>query len=237
MVSGLRQHLDQPQRHVVVAADEGVRQGQVFPDPALGHLHAVAGAPGAGDDLYVLLRDAVFPAGVQEAVAALHALGTAVFQYAGQVDQFARAVAADDVVGDVVHGQAVVQRDQRAALHGAVDGDGGDARFDDAPGDGLSDAAEHDLVALDQKPVKLRQVGQVEYGVLAQILRGALILAEAVEDPQVDVAVIVGILFQAVQRGFHQFIIPVRSEIGNVIGFHFLLPLLTRNSDDYICIL
>ena len=224
--AALVEPLDQAQGHVVVGADEGVGEGVSVPRPALAQVIAVGGAPGAAEHLDVGIGDAVLPTGVQEAVQAPSALGGAVVQQAREIDHAARAVFADEVLGDAVLGPPVVDAHQRAALHGAIQRHRGDAAGHDAPGQGVAGGFQHDLVALHQHAVEPAQVGQVEYGVLAPVLRVAQVLAEAVEYAQIHVLMVRRELLQALQRGLHQFIIPVRREEGDSVFLHgHALPL------------
>ena len=114
--------------------------------------------------------------------------------------------------GHVVLGALVVDVQQGAALHGAADGHGGDARPGNAAAQGVPRGFQHDLVALHQHPVELAQVRQVVDAVFAVVLGALGVLAEAVKHAQLHILVLGHVLLQAVQRGLHQGVVPVHGE-------------------------
>ena len=217
----LREGLQQPQRHLVVGAHEGVRQLLLLPQPAFGELPAVRRAPAAGDHLHVLLPQPVQAAGVQKAVQPQLPLRAAVAEHARQIHHAPDAVLTNQVLRHVVLRLPVVDPDRHAALHRAVDRHRRNSCLPNHPLDEGPGALQHDLVPLHQHPVELRQVRQPVDRVLAQVRFRPLVLAEAVENPQVHVLMLCHVVLQTAQRALHQLVVPVASEKRNAVSLHF----------------
>ena len=54
------QRFHETEGHFIICADEGIRQGTTLADPAARNVNTIGGSPGAVDDLYVFIRNAVF---------------------------------------------------------------------------------------------------------------------------------------------------------------------------------
>ena len=188
---------------------------------SLGNLQAVAGEPGALDDLDVRLGDAVFTAGVQKAVQPQLPLRDAVAEHARQIHHAPDTVLPNQVINHLVLRLPGVDPDRHAALHRAVDRHRRNARIPNHLPDKGPGALQHDLVPLHQHHVELRQVRQPVDRVLAQIRYRPLVLAEAVENPQVHVLMLCNVVLQTAQCALHQLIVPVASEKRNAVSLHF----------------
>ena len=207
--AALLQGFHQAERHFVIGADKGVGQGAFLPEPAPGGTDAVAGPPGALDDLQVSVRDAVVPARFQETVQPLAAFRTAVVHVSGQIDETPGAVLKDDVLRHPVLCLFVVEIDKGTALQAAAYGDGGDTALCNDPLNLPAGFPEDDLVSLDQQAVKRGKLRQLKDGVFTFVLGVSEVLAETVEHTNLHVRMVHGVLQQAVERVFHQFIVPV----------------------------
>ena len=129
----------------------------------------------------------------------------------------------DHVGNQIVLCPLIVEAEKGAALHGAADGDRRNAGGLDSGRKLVPNLVEHDLIPLDQDAVKIMQIREPVDGILAQTGGIIHILAEAVEEKEGDLPVIIDISFEPVKRVFHELIVPVCRQKRNPVGCFFLL--------------
>ena len=99
----------QADRHFIISADKGVRQGILFPKPHFSDVDPVGGTPGTADHFHVFFRDPVIPARGHKTIQTLMPFRTFVIHDTGQVDQAAGTVFADHVLSHGILGFFVVE--------------------------------------------------------------------------------------------------------------------------------
>ena len=214
----------QADRHFIIGADKGIGQGILFPQPHFPDIDPVGSTPGAADHFHVFLRDPIIPAGGHKAVQPLMPFGAFIIHDAGQVDQTAGPVFTDDVFSHGVLGFFIVKVNHGAARELTADGNGGDSGAGDRFFHILPRLAENDLVGLYEQPVELLQIRQAEDRVFAAVFFIAQVLAETVEDTNLDVRMVLRILLQPVESFLHELIVPVygqeRDAVQVFVCFH-----------------